>query len=75
MSTKKLTETKITPGLRIVIGLIMLLVSYGFASLAIDSGSLWAYLLAFACLCLGFVNLKISVKEIYSKNDKRTKTS
>lgn len=49
-----------------VISLAALLTAYGFASLAIDSGSLFEYAAAIACIWYGFYNAVRSVRLAFS---------
>lgn len=59
----------------LVIGLIALLASYGFASWAIDSGSIWHYIFAFVSLYYAVHFIKLAIKNKYFNNDKKRKTS
>ena len=48
--------------------------AYGFASWAIDSGSLWHYSFTFIALYFSGRYIKLVISRIFQKNGKSTKT-
>jgi hypothetical protein len=58
----------------LIFSIISFLVAYGFASLAIDRGSLAAYILSFVGIYYGVHYFKKFVKKQFFKNGKTTKS-
>lgn len=70
MSGKKASSAKTqNPWVFVVLGIVGLLMSYGFASWAIDTGSLWLYLFCFISLYYGLDYIRKSLKATLFNND------
>lgn len=75
MAQKNATKIKVNPVyVQIYVGFGGLLLAYLFATLAIDRGSLWLYLLSFITLYYGVVYVYRLVKTLMKKNDKTGRT-
>ena len=72
--TKKTVQTdKQNPRASLLLGSILLLLSYVFISWAIDSGVLWWYIFTFVALYYAISHLKKFVKLQYFNNGKSKK--
>lgn len=74
MAKKDMKKFKINESLRLAVyGVLALIASYGFISWAIDSGSIWHYIFAFASLYYAIHFIKEAVKKRFFVHDKGKK--